>query len=238
MDIHNTAEELVIAEVAAICDTLEAGNKENICTCKQCRQDVACYVLNRITPHYVVSHRGMARANLEKDHQSRADLTALVYEGFKRISHNQRPYADHKHLDDAFQPDAIVFNIPTIIGQVYNGLNFSPVMGISVELLQSGKLAEMKDHNWQNPYPLIASTSGTFTFLPKPVPAEGTAVHKVFEFTIKIADPGFSELNHAFSIPVVSELAGLSISLSRTYKLPDLYLFPPGEEKNQRLIIQ
>ena len=239
MDIHNTTEDLVIAEVKAVCDTLETGKKqEDICTCSQCRQDVVCYVLNRSDPHYVVSHRGVARANQEMNNQSRADLTGLIYEGIKRVSHNQRPYFDHKNQGDTAQAGVLVFNIPTIMGRVYSGLNFSPVMGIKVELLQNGKHAEMKDNNWQNPYLLISNTGGTFTFWPKPVPAEKADDRRIFEFTIQIADSGFAKLNHVFAIPVKSELTIPSISLAKSHKLPDLYLFPPGEEKNQRLIKQ
>jgi len=237
MDIHNTTEDLVITEVNSICDTLESEEKQsNLCTCRHCRQDAACYVLNRLTPFYVVSHRGVARANQELNHQSRADLTALVYEGIKRVSHNQRPYFDHKNPAKSAEPGTPAFNLPTIMGRVNSGVNFSPVTGIKVELLQNGILAEMKDHNWQNPYLLISSTGGTFTFWPKPIPAEKIDIHKVFEFAVRIADSGFAELNHVFSIPAVSELASPSISLARTHRLPDLYLFPPGEEKDQLFI--
>jgi len=237
MEIHNTQEELVLAEVDAIYNTFESEGKPfEICICSQCKQDTACYVLNRIQPHYVVSHRGVARVNQETDHQSRADLTALVYEGIKRVNHNQRPNFDHKNSAKENPVDSPVFNIPTIIGQVYNGLNFSPVTGTTVELYQNGKLAVMKDNNWLNPYALIPSTGGVFTFWPKPITVEETGIYRNFEFTVKISAPDFEELQHVFTIPVKSELGSQSFSLARTHKLPDLYLFPPGEEKNQLLI--
>ena len=237
MEIHNTKEDLVIAEVDAVYNSLGSEEKkEKICTCSQCRQDVACYVLNRIEPHYVVSHRGFARVNQDASHQSRADLTALVYEGIKRINHNQRPYFDHNNVKDTEFVDGPAFHIPTIIGQVFNGLNFSPISNINVELLENGKLTPMKDANWQNPYELIINTGGVFTFWPKPVKAEKKDIHRSFEFVVRIASADYAELNHAFSIPVKSEPTGPKFSLSRTYKLPDLYLFPPGEEKDQLII--
>jgi competence protein ComFB len=237
MEIHNTAENLVIKEVNSICDALEAEKKQTwICTCSQCRQDVICYVLNRIEPHYVVSHRGASRVAMETNNQRRADLAALAYEGIRRVGHNQRPYFDHTSSEEDAAYDIPVFHIPIIMGRVFNGLNFSPMADITVELIQNGKLAVMKSNNWQNPYELIAGTNGTFTFLPKPVPTEVTETYRVFEFSIKITTPGFAELTHIFKIPAVSELAGLSFSLSRTYKLPDLFLFPPEEEKNQLAI--
>jgi competence protein ComFB len=231
-------EELVIDEVNAICDSLEAGNNAGICTCSQCRQDAVCYVLNRTGPHYVVSHRGAARVNQGADQQGRADLTSLVYEGIKHVSYNQRPYFPHNRGSSTEKPpaDTPVFNIPTIMGRVFNGLNFSPITGITVELLQSGVLAPMKDNNWQNPYVLIPNTSGSFTFWPRPVPAEKPEIPGGFEFTVKITSEDFAELNHIFTIPVTSEQVSTRFSLSRTFKLPDLYLFPPGEEKDQLVI--
>ncbi|MDR1143942.1 MAG: late competence development ComFB family protein [Spirochaetaceae bacterium] len=238
MEIHNTMEELVIDEVNAICDSLEAKKNEGICTCSQCRQDAVCYVLNRTDPHYVVSHRGAARVNQAAGQQSRADLTSLVYDGIKHVSHNQRPYFTHNKDSPEEKPsiDTPVFNIPTIIGRVFNGLNFSPITGITVELLQNGVLALMKDNNWQNPYVLIPNTGGTFTFWPRPVPAEKPEIRGSFEFTVKITTEDFAELSHIFTIPVISEQVGTNFSLSRTFKLPDLYLFPPGEEKDQLVI--
>ena len=234
MDIHNTTEDMVFAEINAICDSLDTEEKQGvICTCSQCRLDAACYVLNRASPHYVVSHRGLARVNQEINHQNRADLTALAYEALKRVSHTQRP--NFEHVNGSKEAPVVVpcFNIPPIMGQVFNGLNFSPITGITVELLNNGQLAEMKDNNWQNPYNLIPNTGGTFTFRPKPVPSEKTGLSKVFEFTIRIVASDYAELNHAVSINVTSDLAAPGISLSKTYRLPDLYLFPPGEEKDQ-----
>ena len=237
MDIHNTAEDLIIEEINEICDSLEAKKKqEGICTCNQCRLDAVCYVLNRTEPHYVVSHRGASRIDIDANLQKRADITALAYEGIKRVSHNQRPYVDHNKTEKELSPDVPFFNIPTIMGRVFNGLNFSPMANISVELLQNGKLAEMKNDNWQNPYTLIPNTNGTFTFLPKSVTAEKIDTHGIFEFTVRIAASGFADLNHIIKIPALSVGAGSSSSLARTYKLPDLYLFPPGDEKDQLII--
>ena len=236
MEIHNTAEDLIIEEVNAICDSLEAEKKQGICTCSQCRQDAICYVLNRTEPHYVVSQRGASRVNIETSQQRRADLTALAYEGIKRVSHNQRPYFSHDESEKEIAPGIPVFNIPTIMGRVFSGLNFSPMADVSVELLQNGAPAAMKNSNWQNPYTLIAGTGGTFTFLPKQAITDSIEIYEVFEFTVKITASGFAELTHSFKIPAVSELANPSFSLSRTYKLPDLYLFPPGEEKDQLLL--
>ncbi|MDR0448674.1 MAG: late competence development ComFB family protein [Treponema sp.] len=237
MEIHNTTEDLVIAEINAICDSLEAGNKqEEICTCYHCRQDAACYVLNRAEPRYVISHRGAARVTQNTEGQTKVDLTALAYEGIKRVGHNQRPYFDHKSSEKKDLSDIPVYNIPTIMGRVFDGQNFSPMADITIELLQNGALVEMKDDNWQNPYFLIAGTGGTFTFWPKAVVAENIDIRETFKYSIRIATPDYAELIHVFTIPVISEKVSQSFSLSRTFTLPDLFLFSPGEEMDQSVI--
>lgn len=237
MDIHNNTEDLVVAEVNAICDSLaKDGKQKGICTCKQCRMDAICFVLNRAEPRYVVSHRGVAR--LEPDHKVQADITALAYEGIRRVSHNQRINFTHNvHEQGEVSGDNLpYFNIPTIIGRVFSGVNFSPMTGVTVELLQNGVLLPMKDNNWQNPYTLISNTGGTFNFLPKPIATDKFGIRRVFEYTVRIAAPDFDELNHVFSIPVTSEHINMSFSLSRTYKLADLFIFPAGEDKTQLAI--
>jgi competence protein ComFB len=237
MEIHNLTEDIVFSAVDTICDAIEReGNPGNICTCTQCRTDTACYVLNRSIPQYIVSNRGVARAEQEtiERQQKEADAAALVYEALKRVSHNQRPFFSHDHdggaKNGASSPNVPVFNIPTIVGRLFNGLNFAPMSGVKVELHRDGDLAPMKDNNWQNPYTLVQNIEGTFTFWPEPIPAKAPDIHKIFEYSVKIEFPGFEELNHIFRIPVISEIqtAG-SFSPERTFKLPDLYMFPPGE---------
>jgi competence protein ComFB len=234
MDIHNNTEDLVISEVNAICDSLDKDTRQKgICTCKQCRKDAICYVLNRAPPRYVVSHRGVAR--LEPDNKALADITALAYEGIRRVSHNQRLNFTHDINDqvEASGDNTPYFNIPTIIGRVFNGVNFSPMTGVTVELLHNSVLTPMKDNNWQNPYTLITNTGGTFNFLPKPISSEKFDLRRVFEYTVRIAAEDYDELNHIFSIPVTSEHLNMSFSLSRTYKLADLFIFPLGDDRNQ-----
>jgi competence protein ComFB len=234
MEVHNVIEDLVFTQVQEICDSIEK-EKTELCTCLQCRVDTACYVLNRTAPRYVVSDRGIVRAEREsfERQQKVADIDALVYEGIKRVNHNQRP--NFRHNSDkgaaAIDKSTLVFNIPAIIGRLFNGADFAPISDITVELRRNGDLVEMKDTNWQNPYSLVPNTIGTFTFWPVPIPAESANIHKTFEYSIRVEAPGFETLTHFFKIPAVSDYqtAG-SFSIGRTFKLPDLYLFPPGGE--------
>lgn len=237
MNIHNTTEDMVLQLVDQVCESLEKDNPENICTCAQCRLDTACYVLNRASPRYIVSNRGVARAELEtfEYQQKTADLLGLVHEGFKRINQIKRPDTDHTITGNedsiSFTP---VFNIPTIIGRLFNGLDFSPMSDAVIELRRGGETVPMKDQNWQNPYRLVSNTAGTFTFWPSPIKSESSDQRKEFEYSVKISAPGFDELNHFFKIPMISEpeIVG-SFAMNRTFKLPDLYLFLESGEDEQ-----
>jgi competence protein ComFB len=235
MEIHNTTEDMVFATVEEIFDSIiKEGNSENFCLCYQCRMDTACYVLNRTKPRYIVSNRGVARLeqeNLERQ-QKDADIVALVYEGLKRINHNQRPNALHQGDAAPALVMTPVFNIPTIVGRLFSGTNFAPMSNIKVELHRNGELVSMKDNNWQNPYNLVSNTEGTFTFWPNPIPAEAAEVRRIFEYSIRIEAPDFETLNHFFKIPVISEIQSAAVySMGRTFKLPDLYMFPPGGDE-------
>ncbi|AEF84482.1 conserved hypothetical protein [Treponema primitia ZAS-2] len=231
MEIHNTTEDIVFTTIDEICASIESkGNPDKLCLCERCRTDVACFVLNRVPPYYIISNRGAARIEQEtiKKQQSAADTATLVFEAFKRVSHNQRPNSNHSQ-PEAKTKDLPAFNIPTIVGRVFNGINFSPMANVSVELWRDGILVPMKDQGWQNPYSLVANTQGTFTFWPESIPADTADIRKPFEYSIRIESEGLETLNHFFQVPVVSESRSAgSFSMGRTFKLPDLYMFPPG----------
>ena len=235
MEFHNTAEDRVISKVDEIFQELSAGNNQkNYCVCNKCRMDVICYTLNRVTPFYILSSRGASRVqndNFECQQKS-ADIVSLIYEGLKRVSHNMRPNFDHSDEPCRTNPckEQIVYNVPTIMGRIFNGDNFSPLSDAVVELLWNGELVVMKDGNWQNPYHIVSKCEGNFSFWPLANEASGVDKHKIFDYTLRISSEGFETLTHFFKIPVASEIrvAG-SFTLNRTFKLPDLYLFPPGE---------
>ena len=239
MEFHNTVEDRVISLVDELFAEIGGSSKEKkYCICKKCRMDVICYALNRLTPHYILSSRGASRVQNEDfdQQQQSADIVSLINEGLKRVNHNMRPNFDHSDEAVAVKDDSKlpVYNVPTIMGRIFNGDNFAPLPEAEVELLWNGELVPMKDGNWQNPYHIASKNEGNFSFWPVADVASGVNKHKIFEYTLKVTSPGFEVMNHFFNIPVASEIrtAG-SFTLSRTFKLPDLYLFPPGEaEKN------
>jgi len=241
MEIHNITEDIVLNSVQTIFEAVKKeGNAEKFCLCDQCRLDTICYTLNRIKPRYIVSNRGMTR--IEQDwverQQTEADIATLVYQGLRQVNHNQRPTCSH--TDDALFSEEFsnepAFRIPAIIGRLFDGETFAPVSGVTVTLRKGEEIVHMRNQNWQNPFTLIANTPGAFTFWPAPVPTEAIGVHHLFEYSLKVESSQYETLTHFFKLAAVSSLASVhtTYTLDRTFKLPDLYLFPPGEaEKNE-----
>jgi competence protein ComFB len=238
MEIHNVMEELVFSEVEKACiDIKNEVNKQGICTCPQCRMDVACYVLNRLIPHYIVSSRGILREEHFdiRNQQKIADITSLVYKAFEQINLNRRPGFAHINSYTADIGTAgAYFNIPVIIGRIFNGRTFEPVYNVDVELHLNGELVKMKDANWQNPCRLIKKTEGTFTFWPESLPVDKIGEQKLFNFSITAPIPGFPPLVHHFELPVVSEKDLIrTVGMNRTHKVTDLYMFDMDEDDDQ-----
>jgi competence protein ComFB len=236
MDIHNTNEEMVFGVIQNILKEIRReGNRENLCLCYQCQMDTICYALNRIEPHYIVSNRGLTR--IEQSgityQQIEADITTLLYKGLRLVNHNRRPTSSH---DDAAPGSAHsravhpVYDIPTISGRIFDGISFAPIVDIELSLYCEGDLVPMRNPNWQNPYFMVSSTPGVFSFWPAPVTADAPDTVHDFKYSIKVNSPDHEPMSHFFSIKSTSKYhTPQSYTLNRTFKLPDLYLFPPGE---------
>jgi competence protein ComFB len=240
MDIRNVMEDAVKVVVEELFEIEKKENRLGYCICDQCKVDVACYVLNRVKPEYIVSSRGLAyseKEGLDKV-QRRADVISLVKEGWAKVSHTPRPNTDHAcHSPDAEREEGPIFNFPTIMGRVFDGRTFAPLGEGVVRLVAEGSEVEMLDPNWQNPFVLAGATGGSFIFWPKPQSAAAGEGERQFVFEIKIEVPGLEGLSHYVELSLVPEHnARLDFSLQRVHKVPDLYLFPEGqgEENDQR----
>jgi competence protein ComFB len=238
MDIHNASEDIVFNTVQKIFEEIEKkGNQDKYCLCDQCRTDTICFTLNRVEPHYIVSNRGLTRIDPTsiKSQQMEADITMLIYKGLRLVNHNQRPTSPHDgsngQTNKANNP---LFDIPTIAGRIFNGISFEPIVGIEVALYCEGELIQMRNNNWQNPFSMIASTPGAYSFWPAPIIAETPDITKEFNFSLRIKSADYEPLNHFFNISATSKYHTVqSYTLNRTYKMPDLYLFPPDSEEQE-----
>ena len=236
MDIHNTSEDIVHNLADQIFKEIKlSGNPESFCLCEQCIVDTICYTLNRIEPHYIVSNRGLTRVqqNGMKRQQIEADVTTLLYKGLRLVNHNMRPTAPHDGSNmSRYNIKQPFFDLPTISGRIFDGVTFEPIIGIEVSLYCDGELSIMRNNNWQNPYTMIISTPGGYSFWPAPVNADAVDISRDFKLSIRVSSPDYEPLNHFFNISAVSKFhTPNSYALNRTFTLPDLYLFPPGDDE-------
>jgi len=236
MDIKNTNEDIVFNRVQTIFDEIQnSGNPEKYCLCYQCRIDTICFTLNRIEPHYIVSNRGFTRFEQTgiKRQQIEADITVLIYKGLRLVNHNMRSTAPHDGtVINPSKTHHPVYDIPTISGRIFNGISFEPVAGVDVSLYCEGELVAMRNTNWQNPFKMISSTPGAFSFWPATIIAEIPETAREFKFSLRINSPDYEPLSHFFTIYATSKFHNpQSYALNRTFKLPDLYLFPPGKDE-------
>ncbi|MDR2481383.1 MAG: late competence development ComFB family protein [Spirochaetaceae bacterium] len=237
MKIRNLMEDIVLVEVESVCKDIKNNPAyEDLCVCDQCRLDAVCYVLNRVSPRYFASSRGLAREEIfsfEKQ-QKDADLIALIFEAFKTVAHNKRPNRSHRseetHNGGLTRANA-VFNIPVIMGCILNGQNFAPMTGVNVELYIENELVKMNNENWQNPYFLSDKTNGAFTFWPESISSKEKGEQKTVSFSICVQADNFEPLRHFFELTVTSEPDIIeSISMGNTLKIPNLYMFPPEKK--------
>ena len=229
MNIHNQLEYMVLEKVNEIFTEEEAGQSMHFCTCHQCRLDVACYVLNRITPLYTVSGRGLA--HLESDYQDKlqreADIVSLIKKGIDHVSNAKRPHFPHADEKEKETPEGPFYNFPQIVGRIFNSTNFEPVFDVSVSLLLNGEIVRMVNPNWQNPYIIVSNASGVYSFWSYPESADAKGLERDFELELAVDDPAFAPLRHYIKITVISSNEFLQYkSGSRIYNVDDLYLVP------------
>ncbi len=225
-DIHNVMEELATRVVDDVISSVKAKGTTDVCTTDLCRQDVICFVLNRVPPRYVSSARGIAHTSqaLFSDQQLLVDLTTLAHEGLRRISTVRRYY---------YSPDVLphkvaegpIYPFPAIRGRVINGSTFAPVSDVAVSLYHHDELVAMMDPRWENPYIVSQDTYGTFCFWPSAQSAEAKNGERSFEFGLYIDDERYEPLRHNFTLTVRSTLQE-GPEHPNDFTLPDIFVIP------------
>lgn len=226
MNVHNIMEDVVSLHVNKMYEELKKNNISWLtCDCENCRLDTTSYVLNHVPPKYVVSGRGVNHsASVLNDAQLKADIEAIALEGIRIVSGTKRPF--HSENNSVINSNCPSYNFPIISGNVLDGSNFEPITNAQVELKLDGKLVQMMDKSWQNPFITCQSTKGSFNFWIKPLSAEKVEESKKFIFNVEVSAEGYEKSNVYVEVPVTSE-EGPRNELNSTYsiKLKDIVLF-------------
>lgn len=233
-NIHNIMEEYVVEHVNALYDQVKSHEKTWLsCDCQNCRMDTVCYVLNRITPRYVVSGRGLTHnaALLSETNQISVDIDKLCIEGMRLVNTAKRPYHAAVHAEST-EPVKAEFNFPTVVGNVFDGLTFEPLANAIVTLKLEGVNAEMMDETWPNPCQTYKATEGSYSFWVAPQTAAEERINKKFMFTVEVKCDGYENASYSFTVPLVSENSN-SKELDATFsvKVKDIFLFKKEDDK-------
>lgn len=232
MNVHNIMEDIVKARVDSLYEQLKNSNTAWLtCDCENCRADVISYVLNRVTPKYVVSGRGVTHSSeLLDDHQLRADINAICLDGIRIISSTKRPFHSLPREECTVSAFTVpTFNFPTFVGTILDGHTFEPVANAKILLKQDGKIAEMVDQTWINPACTYASTKGSYSFWVKSIPAEKVDESKKFNFSLEVSAEGYDSIIYNFEASVVSEnKIQLELNTVNSIKIKDLVIFREG----------
>ena len=232
MNVHNLMEDIVIKAVNTLYDRVKGEDVAWLtCDCENCRLDTVSYVLNRIPPKYVVSGRGVTHnAEYLASSQLQADVDSLALEGMRTVSSTKRPFHSENRKDciihgDESQPKP-AFNFFTFMGIVLDGNTFEPVTNAKITLKMEGKLAEMVDKTWSNPYIMVPSTKGVYSFWVRSLPAKECGERAYFNFSIEIEADGYSESVYHFEVPIMSEeRVRQTLDSTYTLKIKDLVIF-------------
>jgi competence protein ComFB len=232
MIIHNIMEDIVRELTDEIFKDNEIRERETFCSCYQCKSDVMCYVLNRISPIYIFTSRGAShfKVNYLDNLQRRADIQSLIHKGIKRVVKTKRPHFLHHDEAENKTPHGIYFNFPPITGKIIDSITFEPLSEIPVGLYFEGELVEMINPNWQNPYSTHGSTAGIYTFLPKPEAAAKESETRVFEFELVVDTDKYEPFRKYFEITMAATPEYIEYYRYNSYhEIEDLYLIPKQE---------
>ncbi len=229
MKIHNILEDEVISRVKTIYSDEDIQKAEWFhCGCEQCKLDTVAYVLNRLTPRYVVSERGIAHAVSEHASQLDADVDFLIIEGIKKVSTVRRSFHGKEPLyENEIDEFVSAYNFPIFHGTIYDGESFEPLKHGTIILKLDNDPVEMIDETWSNPYSLHVSTNGAYAFWVKPIIAENFDMQKTFNFQIEVSVDGYTTNRYAFSVSATStKQHKIKPDTSSRFTIENMYMFP------------
>jgi competence protein ComFB len=228
MELHNMMEDIVTDYLKEI---LEA--KTDICSCNQCRMDMAAYALNKVMPIYIVSSRGVIHTQNKKrnDFQQDIDTYSVVMEAVEAVSKTPRHGKMPGKQDN---PAATDLNPVGESPAYFDGESMLPLTGLTVKLLTAheNKTVSMFNKRWNNPQEVVLQMEGGYSFWPLPAEALKEGIQKNFQFSIKIEKEGYETVNRYFEMILLSSpVLKNNINQQDCVRLDDIFLYQPGQNE-------
>ncbi len=82
LELNNYMEELVIEYME---DMLK--DRDDVCKCERCLQDIATFALNKLPPKYFSGHKGKVYSRLEEfENQIRVDIISILGRAIEMVN--------------------------------------------------------------------------------------------------------------------------------------------------------
>jgi competence protein ComFB len=203
MALKNFMEDIVVSIVDEVLKKRFENNEDKKGNSVIYKEDIITYVLNRISPRYYTSERGILHGKLESQifFQQKTDILLLVHEAIKVIKERRESELvrgkKNKIAKDIF--------LPHVFGEVLEETGFKIIPGIEVKLLFNDKPARMIDASWRNPYVTNPSTKGFFHFWPMVPEQKDTKKKRKYKFSLECKHSMFEKNRISFDLNVVDE---------------------------------
>ncbi len=203
MSIKNIMEDIVFSTVEEVLKKEKDDNKT-----QEYREDICAFVLNRISPNYVTSERGILHGLLDSRFlmQQKTDILLLIHEAINVI--HERRSNESKHIEIDQKGHNYFF--PHIIGEVVEESTFSKIENVKVTLLYKGKPIKMMSDSWNNPYETNKGTMSYYHFWPDF--NEDPDPEKEYEFTLTFEHENLEAKDYTFTVKPVK---AVNMSASR-----------------------
>jgi len=241
MALHNYIEDVVDQYIEEILSA-----KPDICKCLQCKEDMACYALNKVKPMYVVSSRGIIHTQNNKrlNYQDEIDVYSVVSEAVNVVSKIKRHDDLHfQKLEVALEEkpshcsmDGCFYNFPQIVGRILDSETLTPVdeADISIHDIKSDALIKMFNEKWKNPLKIVSQMEGVFSFWPSPLGSDKVSIQKDFQFSLKISKKGYESIGRFIEVRLISSSEmNIFVTTENIHIIEDIYLYPEGIGENK-----
>ncbi len=210
MRVKNLQENVVYGTIT----TLLESQYPDIVTNETLKNDIAAFVLNRLSPYYITGERGYTRfvgkMLYEPNQKDIIKIITLINHAIE-IIHTRRkdPVVSdptpNKDVDlDSHESSYLRF--PVIIGSVRDKKTDAPIEGVSISLCnKEDKIVAMGSKHWKNPAVTQSNTLAYFSLWPNSVPNsqgrmyDGQLVDH--QFRLKAEHGSYQDYNSEITVP-------------------------------------
>jgi len=163
-------------------------SNQNIVLSESTREDIICYMLNRLSPRYVSSQRGVnyyLTERNEQNAQSKVDVLQLFFEAVSVFSRRTGGKDSSQRVN---VQSRYYYCFPRYYGCVLDADTLEKKKDVEVTVYLNDEILTSKLSPFSNPYLIHENTQGLYSFLADPVPAYDETQEKEFIFKILISE--------------------------------------------------